>query len=106
MERIAGRDVTVVTCPKSNLKLGSGIARVQEMLSGRERGAGEPTELPATTPFDLMDEMRYMALLQKGNDTDPGVMDIRQCLRIAMQNGARGMGHRGRERSRRACWPT
>ena len=40
----------------------------------------------------MMDEMRYMALLQKGMTRDPGVMDIRQCLRIAMQNGARGMG--------------
>lgn len=92
MERIAGRDVTIVTCPKSNLKLGSGIARVQEMLSRGVRVALGTDGAASNNTLDLMDEMRYMALLQKGMTRDPGVMDIRQCLRIAMQNGARGMG--------------
>jgi 5-methylthioadenosine/S-adenosylhomocysteine deaminase len=81
----------VVHCPSSNLKLGSGIARVQEMLE-----AGISVSLGAdgaacNNRLDMFTEMRTAALLQKmlhGPETIPA----RRAMRLATIDGARAMG--------------
>ncbi len=81
----------VVHCPSSNLKLGSGIAPVQEMLE-----AGIAVSLGAdgaacNNRLDMFTEMRTAALLQKmlhGAEAIPA----RRALRLATIDGARAMG--------------
>jgi 5-methylthioadenosine/S-adenosylhomocysteine deaminase len=81
----------VLHCPSSNLKLGSGIARITEML---ERGVSVSIGAdgaPCNNRLDMLTEMRTAALLQKvsrGADALPA----RRVLRMATIDGARALG--------------
>ena len=81
----------VLHCPSSNLKLGSGIARISEML---ERGVSVSLGAdgaPCNNRLDMLTEMRTAALLQKvsrGADALPA----RRVLRMATIDGARALG--------------
>ena len=77
----------VVHCPSSNLKLGSGIARITEMLE-----AGISVSLGAdgaacNNRLDMFTEMRTAALLQKALH-GPEVMPASRALRMATIDGA------------------
>ncbi|HEY6188048.1 MAG TPA: 5'-deoxyadenosine deaminase [Pyrinomonadaceae bacterium] len=81
----------VLHCPSSNLKLGSGIARISEML---ERGVSVSLGAdgaPCNNRLDMLTEMRTAALLQKvsrGADALPA----QRVLRMATIDGARALG--------------
>jgi 5-methylthioadenosine/S-adenosylhomocysteine deaminase len=81
----------VLHCPSSNLKLGSGIARISEML---ERGVSVSLGAdgaPCNNRLDMLTEMRSAALLQKvsrGADALPA----HRVLRMATIDGARALG--------------
>ncbi|MCI0661031.1 MAG: 5'-deoxyadenosine deaminase [Acidobacteria bacterium] len=81
----------VAHCPSSNLKLASGIARVDEMI---ERGISVSLGAdgaPCNNRLDMFTEMRTAALLQKvlrGSHALPALT----ALRMATINGARAMG--------------
>ena len=91
METLAGTKTNVAHCPSSNLKLGSGIARVTEMLA-----RGIPVSLGAdgaacNNRLDMFTEMRTAALLQKALH-GPEVLPAARALRMATIDGARAMG--------------
>ncbi len=92
MDMIKNRNVTVATCPKSNLKLGSGVAKVAAMLEKGVKVALGTDGAASNNALDMLEEMRYMALLQKGVNRDPSLMGIDDTLRIATANGANAMG--------------
>ena len=78
-------------CPSSNLKLGSGIARVPEML---ERGVSVSLGAdgaPCNNRLDMFTEMRLAALLQKARHS-PRAMPALTVLRMATIDGARALG--------------
>jgi 5-methylthioadenosine/S-adenosylhomocysteine deaminase len=81
----------VAHCPSSNLKLGSGIARIKEML---ERGISVSLGAdgaPCNNRLDMFTEMRTAALLQKvvhGAE----VLSAWRALRLATIDGARALG--------------
>jgi 5-methylthioadenosine/S-adenosylhomocysteine deaminase len=91
METLRRTGTHVLHCPSSNLKLGSGIARVSEML---ERGISVSIGAdgaPCNNRLDMLTEMRTAALLQKvsrGADALPA----RRVLRMATIDGARALG--------------
>jgi 5-methylthioadenosine/S-adenosylhomocysteine deaminase len=81
----------VAHCPSSNLKLGSGIAEIANML---ERGISVSLGADGAAcnnRLDMFTEMRTMALLQKAMH-GPEVIPARQALRIATMGGAAAMG--------------
>lgn len=82
----------VAHCPESNLKLGSGIARVAEMIeAGINVCLG--TDGPASNnDLNLFGEMRTAALLQKGITEDPKVVTTLQALEMVTINGAKAFG--------------
>jgi 5-methylthioadenosine/S-adenosylhomocysteine deaminase len=91
METLAATKTNVAHCPSSNLKLGSGIARVTEMLA-----RGIPVSLGAdgaacNNRLDMFTEMRTAALLQKALH-GPEVLPAARALRMATIDGARAMG--------------
>jgi 5-methylthioadenosine/S-adenosylhomocysteine deaminase len=91
METLANTKTNVAHCPSSNLKLGSGIARVTEMLA-----RGIPVSLgadgaPCNNRLDMFTEMRTAALLQKALH-GPEVLPAARALRMATIDGARAMG--------------
>jgi len=91
METLASTKTNVAHCPSSNLKLGSGIARVTEMLA-----RGIPVSLGAdgaacNNRLDMFTEMRTAALLQKALH-GPEVLPAGRALRMATIDGARALG--------------
>jgi 5-methylthioadenosine/S-adenosylhomocysteine deaminase len=88
---IAERDVKVLHCPGSNLKLGSGLAPVVEM-----RAKGISVSLGAdgaacNNHLDMFEEMRLAAVLQSVRHT-PGALTARDVLTMATREGARALG--------------
>ena len=91
METLARTKTNVAHCPSSNLKLGSGIARVKEML---ERGISVSLGAdgaPCNNRLDMFTEMRTAALLQKVLQ-GPQVLPAARTLRMATIDGARALG--------------
>jgi 5-methylthioadenosine/S-adenosylhomocysteine deaminase len=88
---LAERDVKVMHCPGSNLKLGSGVAPVPEL-----RARGITVSLGAdgaacNNRLDMFDEMRLAALLQAAR-RGPGALTARDVLCMATRAGARTLG--------------
>jgi 5-methylthioadenosine/S-adenosylhomocysteine deaminase len=87
---IAERDVKVMHCPSSNLKLGSGLAPVAEM-----RARGISVSLGAdgaacNNRLDMFDEMRLAATLQAVRK-QPGALTARDAVWMATREGARAL---------------
>jgi 5-methylthioadenosine/S-adenosylhomocysteine deaminase len=81
----------VAHCPSSNLKLASGIARVDEMLELGISVSLGADGAPCNNRLDMYTEMRTAALLQKvlrGSRALPALT----ALRMATTYGARAMG--------------
>src|SRR5687767_9182938 len=88
---IAERDVKVLHCPGSNLKLGSGLAPVVEM-----RKKGISVSLGAdgaacNNHLDMFEEMRLAAVLQAVR-LRPGALTARDAVWMATREGARALG--------------
>jgi 5-methylthioadenosine/S-adenosylhomocysteine deaminase len=88
---LSSNGTNVVHCPSSNLKLGSGIAPVKEMLE-----AGVSVSLGAdgaacNNRLDMFTEMRTAALLQKALH-GPEILPAHKALRMATIDGAKAMG--------------
>jgi 5-methylthioadenosine/S-adenosylhomocysteine deaminase len=88
---LAERQVKVMHCPGSNLKLGSGIAPVAEM-----RARGISVSLGAdgaacNNRLDIFDEMRLAATLQAVRKA-PGALPARDVVWMATREGARALG--------------
>ncbi len=91
IRRLARQQTNVVHCPSSNLKLGSGIAPVPEMLAAGCRVALGADGAPCNNRLDAFEEMRLAALIQKprlGSDALPAA----QVLELATLGGARALG--------------
>lgn len=85
-------DVSVAHCPISNLKLGSGIAPVMNLLnSGVNIGLGTDG-CASNNRLDILSEMRFASLLAKGNLQDPSILGAHQALHMATLGGAKALG--------------
>jgi 5-methylthioadenosine/S-adenosylhomocysteine deaminase len=87
---LAERDVKVLHCPGSNLKLGSGIAPVVEM---RARGISVSLGsdgAACNNRLDMFDEMRLAATLQAVKHA-PGALTARDVVWMATREGARAL---------------
>ncbi len=81
----------VLHCPSSNLKLGSGIARVPEMMKGGLCVSLGADGAPCNNNLDIFQEMRLAALIQKPT-AGVGAMPPRAVYEMATINGARALG--------------
>jgi len=89
---IKEKNVIPVYNPKSNMKLGSGIAPIAKMLSlGINVGLGNDGSA-SNDNLDLFEEMRAAALLQKVAAGDPSVITARDVFRMATEGGALACG--------------
>lgn len=87
------RSVCVVYNPKSNMKLGSGIAPMVAL-----HRAGVPIAIgtdgaASNDLLDLFEEMRCALLLQKVAHEDPTVLGARDAFRFATEMGAEAARH-------------
>lgn len=91
LERVRGGRFSVVHCPASNLKLGSGIADLAAI-----RGAGVPVGIgadgaPCSNDLDALVQARLAALLQH-HLHGPASFSGLDALRLATSEGARAIG--------------
>ncbi len=90
-QMLADRDVKVMHCPGSNLKLGSGLAPVAEM---RARGicvSLGSDGAACNNRLDMFEEIRLAATLQAVRKA-PGALTARDALWMATREGARTLG--------------
>jgi cytosine/adenosine deaminase-related metal-dependent hydrolase len=85
------RKTKVVHCPSSNLKLGSGVARIPELLSkGIDVSLGADGA-PCNNTLNMFEEMRLAALIQKPQH-GPRAMNAQTVFEMATRNGAAALG--------------
>ncbi len=91
MGLLASKGTHVAHCPSSNMKLGSGVAPVSELLARGVSVSLGADGAPCNNRLDMFTEMRSAALLQKvsrGADALPAA----RVLRMATADGARALG--------------
>lgn len=81
----------VVHCPSANLKLGSGVARIPEMLAGGIRVALGADGAACNNNLDAWTEMRLAALVHKPR-AGPASMPPEVVLEMGTLGGARALG--------------
>jgi 5-methylthioadenosine/S-adenosylhomocysteine deaminase len=91
MEILARTKTNVAHCPSSNLKLGSGLARIAEMLARKIPVSLGADGAACNNRLDMFTEMRTAALLQKLAH-GPEVLPAERVLRMATIDGARALG--------------
>jgi 5-methylthioadenosine/S-adenosylhomocysteine deaminase len=89
--RLAAHDIKVLHCPGSNLKLGSGIAPVPEMLARGITVSLGADGAACNNRLDMFEEMRQAAVLQAVRRA-PGALPARTVLAMATRGGARTLG--------------
>ena len=88
---LARQRTNIVHCPSSNLKLGSGIAPIPEMLAAGCRVAIGADGAPCNNRLDAFAEMRLAALIQKPR-LGPDALPAAHALELATLGGARALG--------------
>ena len=91
ISRLARQQTNVVHCPSSNLKLGSGVAPIPEMLAAGCRVGLGADGAPCNNRLDAFEEMRLAALIQKPR-LGPESLPAAQVLELATLGGARAVG--------------
>lgn len=92
MDIMAKKNVGVMSCPGSNLKLGSGVAPVAKMLERGITVSCATDGAASNNNLSMMEEMTLMALLQKGTNYDPELMPARTAVKTATIYGAKTLG--------------
>lgn len=85
------RKAHVAHCPSSNLKLGSGIAKIPELLSKGINVSLGADGAPCNNTLDMFQEMRLAALMQKPIH-GPESMNAETVLMMATVGGAKALG--------------
>ena len=84
--------VSPVHCPTSNLKLGSGFARVQHMLKeGLNVGLGTDGAA-SNNNLNMLEELHLCSVVHNGYNQDPTIMNPNDTVRMATLNGAKIQG--------------
>lgn len=78
--------------PTSNLKLGSGIARVPEMLEMGINVCLGTDGAASNNNLNMFEEMNLAALIHKGAAMNPQLMAANTVLKMGTCNGARALG--------------
>ncbi len=84
---LADSHVTVAHCPKSNAKLGSGIAPVPEMQAAGVRIALGTDGAASNNRLDMLEELRAAWVLHRARSEDAAVLGADDLLGIAVHGG-------------------
>jgi cytosine/adenosine deaminase-related metal-dependent hydrolase len=92
-DAVAASGASIIHCPKSNAKLGAGIAPLAHWLKteGLTVGLGTDSAVSNNT-LDMFEEMRMALLMQRGVLQNVEAVSARDVLRMATLGGAEAMG--------------
>lgn len=92
IELFKNKNIKVIHCPESNLKLASGICPTQKLLRhGITVGIGTDGAA-SNNDLDILLEMRTASLIAKIHNQDPTTMPALEVLNMATLNNAEVMG--------------
>lgn len=89
--KLSKLNVSVVHCPVSNLKLGCGIANINEMLNNNINVCLGTDGQGSGSNLDLFEVMKFTALLQKGINENAKLLPSYEVLKMATINGAKAL---------------
>ena len=92
MEIMAEHGATVVHNPASNLKLGSGIARLKALKDHKINVTLGTDGAASNNTLDIMKEAYLAAILQKGATGETDAMQSAEFIRMLTVNGAKAQG--------------
>ncbi len=91
-EILGEKNVTIASCPKSNLKLGSGVFDVRSALSHGVRVAVGTDSVASNNSLNMIEEIRTFMLLHKGVSGDPVLLTPVEAFTAATRSGALSQG--------------
>ena len=89
---MAEKGVSLVHNPTSNMKLGSGFARVPRAMELGVNVALGTDGCASNDNLDMFEEMHIASLIHKGTAMDPTVMPPWDVIDMATKNGAKALG--------------
>ena len=89
---MAERDVSLVHNPTSNMKLGSGFARIVRAMELGVNVALGTDGTASNDNLDMFEEMHLASLIHKGLANDPTVLSPWDVIEMATKNGAKALG--------------
>ncbi len=89
---LAEKKVHVAHNPISNLKLGSGVMPLKQMLNAGIHVCLGTDGVASNNRLDILREMQTAAVLHKGIQRDPACMTARELFPLATRNGALAQG--------------
>lgn len=89
---LADRNVSVASCPKSNLKLGNGFARLDDMAKRGVNVTIGTDSASSNNSLDMFSEINYAALIQKGLTHDAAAFGAKTVIDCATVNAAKALG--------------
>ena len=92
IDMLAERGCSVVHCPQSNLKLASGFAPVDALLTAGVNVALGTDSTASNNDLDLLEEMKTSALLAKAVSGNAEAVSAAAALEMATLAGARALG--------------
>jgi 5-methylthioadenosine/S-adenosylhomocysteine deaminase len=92
LELIGSANASVVHCPKSNAKLGHGVAPVRDMLANGLRVGIGTDSVASNNLCDILDEARSAVFMARAAARDAGAMSARNALELATIGGAEALG--------------
>lgn len=91
MNKLKKLNVSVAHCPVSNLKLGCGIARINDFINNGINVALGTDGQGSGNNLDMFNIMSYTALLQKGINEDATLLPAYDVIKMATINGAKAL---------------
>ncbi len=82
----------IAHCPKSNLKLGSGIADIHKYMKKGINIAIGTDGASSNNNLNMLSELNFAALLMCNKNADPSLVSPMEILKMATLNGAKAMG--------------
>ena len=89
---MAEMDVSLVHNPTSNMKLGSGFARIVRAMELGVNVALGTDGTASNDNLDMFEEMHLASLIHKGIANDPTVLSPWDVIEMATKNGAKALG--------------
>ena len=84
-------NISVAHCPVSNLKLGCGIANINEMIKNGINICLGTDGQGSGSNLDMFETMKFSALLQKGSNEDASIFSAYDVIKMATINGAKAL---------------
>lgn len=92
IELLGEKDINVIHCPESNLKLASGFCPVADLITAGVNVALGTDGNASNNDLDMLGEMHTAALLAKAVAHNASAVPASQALRMATINGAKALG--------------